>query len=272
MKLIFSFLLAFLLISSCSSSNQLQKFEDNNDCITTIEGNFKTPEVYKYLCPAVLFHKENKIGIKYGDILDVNNDGVLILERKSGLFDDRDTLFYKYDLIRAIVNEEGFCIWGNLEEKEKTDLKLNFFLRNSDSLASDISSVQLVSNEKFSFCTSPGNYEILRIEQYLGDEDFISIPDSLMRFTVAPERANYIGNINLVSINRINDKTIRIPFKKKIRANNIYFGNTGNMHTTSGTYEIDSAGYFNLNVIYDENFETISNGEKVISKISFFKF
>ena len=79
------------------------------------------------------------------------------------------------------------------------------------------------------FASSPGNYEILRIEQDLGDEDLISIPDSLMRFRVEPEKANYIGDIELVSINKINDRTFRIPYKKKIRVSNVYFGNTGNM-------------------------------------------
>jgi hypothetical protein len=269
---IFLFLsILFILINSCTSSNHLPKFGDSKDCATTIEGNFRTPEIYKYPCPAIIFQKEHNIRAMYGDILNINDQGVLLLKRKEGLFDDRDTVFFKYDIIKAIVNEEGFCIWGNLDEKQKTEMKLSLFIKDTDSIESKISSVQLISNEKFSFCIAPGNYEILRIERDLGDIDLISIPESLMRFKAEPNKANYIGDIEIVSINKINDKTIRIPYKKKVRVGNVFFGEMGNMSTTGGTYEIDSVGKFNLIINYDKNFKTISNSEKVISEISLVK-
>lgn len=247
------YILAVTLFLLGCSSKSLLKYDKTSDCKTTIEGSFITPPIYKYYGPAILFQKGEKYNYKMGSVISSDSNGVYFVEKKEGIFHTPDTLYYEYSLIRAIVDDNNFCVWGNLQKMEtdsKNSKQIKLELYKIDSTTNKkYSFIELTSNTSFSYCLSPGDYFITRIVE--GDERDSykeTIPLSLFKVHIEENYANYIGDIYFVGAYDINDNTLSIPNRKE---NGNLLLITGDPFTT--TFGLLLSGAVALNKSYNQD-------------------
>jgi hypothetical protein len=128
MKSIISFFTIIILFLQLGcGTNKFTTLHNTTDCTTTIEGNFTTPKVYKHFPSAVLFKKGNKYNYKLGTVVDQNKDGVFLLEKAYSFLQIPDTLFYEYSIIRAIIDSNYFCVFGDIDKNESKKMSLSFY-------------------------------------------------------------------------------------------------------------------------------------------------
>jgi hypothetical protein len=260
-----------LVLFGCNSKSLIKY--DTSNCNTTIEGNFHTPPIYKYYSPAILFKKDSKKNYKMGSVISSDSNGVYFVEKKLGPFHNPDTLYFEYSQLRAIVDDNKFCIWGNLDEKEidnvdSKQIKLELYKIDSTN-NNKYTYVELTSNSSFSYCLLPGNYFITRIIE--GDEKDTykeTIPLTLFKFHAVENEANYIGDLHFVGSYDINDSTFSIPNRKQT-GNFILV--TGDPFTTAFGLLISGAAalknsnegkgnnYYNINIRRNDLYKSQTN-------------
>jgi|GEM_PF-6986472 len=275
-------LIILFIITGCGG-NKLIEYSDSTDCTTTIEGNFVSKQYYKNNAPAVLFPEASKETIFYGKVIKKDTNGVYVLRKKVGWFDTPDTSYFKYDEIRAIVDSNKRCVWGRLEDDEKTGIKLTIQLKKVNDPNYSPIYLELTPGKNFQYCILPGSYEITNIKKENPDEDtyYLSMPDSVGEFVIKPESANYIGDITLLSDNSTDYATITIPYKAQSTGREAASmggflggaigGAIAGAITEHSNEEADTAGSFFINIKYNPDYKSKSKSHVVETIITPFK-
>lgn len=267
-----TFLLLFL--SSCSN-NMLTKYSESPNCLTTIEGKFIAPREYNYYAPILLFNDNSNLSYKMGKVVNKDENGVFLLERKSGVFHNPETKYYKYDVIRAIVDSSKKLVYGELDQSEYDNVEWKLILKNLDDKDYGPIFIDLVSNVKFSYCAKPGRYQIFSIIEQIKtpfeQSINISIQRPLYEFTVEAGKVNYIGEITFESDSCRTENTNSIAFKKQYSASaggsNALAGLISGLAVTLINELADSSGAFNFNIEHKENFKSELQQEVVKTKL-----
>ncbi|MBI2416646.1 MAG: hypothetical protein HYV28_01840 [Ignavibacteriales bacterium] len=151
-------------------------------------------------------------------VIQYDSNGVLFLKKKGGVLGNRDTVFFRYDEISAVVDSQKFCVWGKLAERDITKMELTFSLRNLDDSTYQPLEIILNKDKHFAFCAKPGKYELSSIKMTKADEDrdyyFLSIYSPLGSFEIKSGKANYIGEITVLTYDTTNNISFRVPYKK----------------------------------------------------------
>jgi hypothetical protein len=271
LKITSAIILIFIL-SSCSS-NKFTESTDSPGCSTTIVGNFISPQMFKYNGPAVLFPNSSKNYIKYGKVLKKDSSGVTFLEKESGLFGGTDTLYYKYDEIRAIIDSNKYCVWGNLEEKEKIGVHIKIYLNKIDEPGYEPIFIDLTPGKNFQYCVRPGKYVITKITKENPDEDkdiyYMSVSDSIGEFDVKPGVVNYLGDIELFKNDSEEDPALVVPYKEQSTGRSgaaiggllggAIGGAIAGAITANANSKAETAGAFRFGITYQPGYKSISN-------------
>jgi hypothetical protein len=276
-KLLFLGLIIMYFIIACSS-NKLIEISDSTECQTTIEGNFYSPTIFKYYSPAILFPNKSKVTIKYGNVIKKDEKGVFFKEEKRGVLGRSDTLYFRYDEMRAIVDSNKYCVWGKLDENEKGSLQIKITLKYLENPEYAPIYLSLTKDKNFAYCALPGNYEITNItmDYPKGNTEmyYKSYSDRIAKFEVKPGVANYIGEIKLLSDIDFDNVSLSVPYKKlssgesAASAAGLVFGVAGGLIADaikqSGNANADSAGVFKFNIIHDKGYK--SNSKSIVEK------
>jgi hypothetical protein len=257
-------LIILAMIQWGCGSNKFLTLQDSPDCTTTIEGNFITPKVYKYPAPVVLFNKGNKYSYTMGSVISQNKDGVFMVGKSYSIMDSPDTLFIEYSKIRAIIDSNYFCVYGDIEKKECTDMSLKFYLEKLDEPEYKPIYLELVSNQKFSFCVKPGKYRVIKIVRELSDGDYwyesFPVFNSIIQAEV--NQANYIGNITLFSKEKMLNDAAIIPYFKQVNENSAgaAFGLIGGViaSLSNSSWKDKIRGFYYLTISIDDNYKSDS--------------
>jgi hypothetical protein len=258
-------LLILVIIQSGCGSNQILTKINSTDCTTTIEGNFITPKVYKNYAPVVLLTKDNKLPYISGAVIGKNKNGVFIIRKNYSFMDSPDTLFIEYPKIRAIVDSNYFCVYGDIDKKECTDMSLKFYLENLNEPEDEPIYLKLVSNNKFSFCVKPGKYRVVKIVRELsiwGDEYYESFPvfNSIIHADV--NRANYIGDITMTAEKHMNNDAVILPYFKYVKGEDSFtlFSKIAKLVAPSSqsSWKDKIRGYYYLTISTNDNFKADS--------------
>jgi hypothetical protein len=220
----------------------------------TLEGYFQAPQVYNKYASAIIFNDTCIYRIKLGNVISQNNDEVFFLEKKYSFLHTPDTLYYPKSSIRAIVDSNYFCTYGKLSEDECAPITLKLFIEKIDSISDRPVYFELTANNQFRYCIDPGKWRITKIVREITEDVFIeSFPNYNLIFEVRPKRTNYIGDIDLVTKEGADEKTIIIPFYRQTKKENFgaLFGLIGavivEMSNNSSQNDIHGYYYFNIN-------------------------
>ena len=217
-KIIILVVISILLLNGCSY-NQLTRHSNSPTCETTIEGNYFTKSIYKFDGPAILFPWSNLDPIRHGKVIRKDSAGVLFLQNKIGMFGSADTLYFKYNKIRAIIDSNNRCVWGHLDRNEEIGIHMKIELSKYHEHSYSPIYLDLFPNRKFSYCIKPGKYEITKIIEYFPYKSeevyYASMPEHIARFEIKRDCANYIGDIKLLD-NKSSDKaSLVVPCKNQ---------------------------------------------------------
>lgn len=255
-------ILTTFLIFGCADLNKISYLHNSTNCNTSIEGYFSTPQVYKNsdITPAVLFTSDYKLKFKSGSVIKQNEEGIYFVEKKYSSLHTQDTLFFNKSIIRAIVDANDFCTYGNLKEKECSETTFRFYLQRVDEKANLIC-LELTSNSKFSYCIEPGKYQITTIVKEISDNFYeMSFPVFDWTFDVKANCANYIGDISIINDKDVNEKNVPIPFYKQDKSQNEggVFGIVSELLAEHSNDEMreEIANYFNFRIEHSENYKS----------------
>lgn len=274
-RIIHFFVFLVIIFFTACSSNKFITISDGTDCQTTIEGNFFAIPLYKYTAPAILFPKSNKILIRYGKVISNDENGVYFEKKKSGILDNLDTTYYKYDEIRAIVDSNRHCVWGQLDEDEKAGEYIKIELSYLEDPNYSPTYIELTPNKNFAYCVRPGNYEITNM--YLdypaerNDIYYKSVYENIARFEVKSGYTNYIGDIELLKEYGPEEGNFIVPYKKQYKGTSsaavggllggAIGGAISGAITSAANAEADSSGIFKFNIIHSTEYKSISNNK-----------
>ena len=155
--------------------------------------------------------------------------------------DTPDTTFIEYSKIRAIIDSTYLCVYG------------------------------LVSDQKFSFCVKPGKYRLVKIVRELSDGDYWyeSFPVFNSIINANANQANYIGNITLLTKEKMLDGVAGIPYFKQVNETNAgaAFGFIGGVvaSLTNSSWRDKIRGYYYLTISSDNNYK--SDSQKYIKQL-----
>ena len=264
--------LIFIFIFTGCSSNKFIEISDSSDCQTTLEGNFYSPPIYKYYAPAILFPKTDKVWIRYGKVIKKDDKGVLFLEKKNGWLDSQDTMYFKYDEIRAIVDSNKYCVWGKLNDNENGGLYIKATLNYLEDPKYAPIYLELTPGKNFAYCVRPGKYEITNIILSYQNENkdiyYSSYSDKIAKLEVKTGVANYIGDIKLINDNNADTDSVSliIPYKEQSKGTSAAAvggllggaigGAIAGAITGAANASADSAGVFKFNIEYSQGFKS----------------
>jgi hypothetical protein len=195
--------------------NPKATLDKSTNCSTTIEGLFSTPQIYKFPSPAILFNSNYKLRYKLADYIELKSEGVLLIEKKVGLLESPDTIFYNYKDIRAIVDANKLCVYGKLEENESKSITMKLKLLNIEQPEKEPLYIELESNKPFSYCIDSGNYKVENFIEYITwDEEYINNESFDFSFNVIYKHSNYLGDIKLLQYDQISDSSVGLSFYK----------------------------------------------------------
>lgn len=265
-------LILLFILSSCSS-NKFVELNDSSDCNTTIEGNFVSPQVYKYYSPAILFSKSSKYNVKYGKVIKEDSSGVFFLEKQSGLFGGTDTLHIKYLDIRAIVDSNKNCVWGSLKDNEKAGIHIKLFLKKIDEPKYSPIFIDLTPGKNFQYCVHPGIYEITKITKENPDESkdiyYMSVSDSIGEFEVKPGVVNYLGDIKFLNNDSEEEPALIVPYKEQSTGSSAAAvggllggaigGAIAGAVTASANANAAVAGSFRIGITFNSDYKSVTD-------------
>lgn len=273
-RLFYSCLLLLLTLIGCGPSNKLVLLSKDPQCKTVIEGEYITPQYYKYYAPAILFPDNSKYRYELGSVTKRDSNGIYFVAKKQGVFHHPDTVFYSYDKIRAIVDSTNYCVYGTLKENEVAEMGVTFSLEKIDDPKYTPIFLELKPNIKFAYCIEPGQYKVTKISQVISSEKFYeSFPQYYFSFEVLPNSANYFGSFKLKDDSEISDSTLRIPYyeqhtgKTSGAAAGFAAGFIGSAIAGAITSAQNNSlkdkvkGYFNFDVQHLKDYKTDSNNE-----------
>lgn len=258
------------LFSGCMYLNLQHKYSQGENCSTSIEGQFTRVPVYKYYGPMILFQDSVRPISSYARVLSFDSLGVTSATKAVGLFGKSDTIFYEYSKIRAIIDDNRYCIWGQLrtnevEKKPSTIPELCLYKIGADNKKPV--RIGLLPNSSFSYCIDPGDYIIAKIiEGDIEEEHFETVPDVLFRVHIKRNCANYIGHLSFVSKENVSKETIQIPFKLGISEVQFLAGYNPIVTAVGAVFTlaqilynekktaITCLGYYNLNLSQDSSY------------------
>ena len=223
----------------------------------------------------MLFKKGNTRAIRYGDVIDSDEKGIILAQKKSGLFGDRDTLFFEWDKIRAIVDSSKYCVWGELEAKEMAINFIHFYLRNTDDLEYQPIYLELIPGKDFYYSAKPGNYEVIKIlqksDEFGNDIFYESVETKIADFKVQENYVNYIGDIEFLEKGNLTDYTAVIPYREQSTGATASFaaGLIGGLLVGIANSLEDYDGKFYVTVDYNDEIIESSIRHVVISKLNF---
>ena len=276
---LFVYVIIAFVLYGCG--NQLTELTKDPNCSTTIEGNFISEPVYKYYSPAIVFpDKTNKADV-LGKVVGQDSAGFYLQTKGSGLLSTRDTLYFKFKDIRAVVDSTRHCVWGTLTDKEKAYTNFKVSLKNLDNESYSPLFFTWNSSSNFSYCAEPGHYEITEIievnPEYSQDITYESIPKRIAKFEVLAGKANYIGNITLKSLDQADTNSFFVPFKKQDSGGNsavlgqMLFGVAGVAVMAIVTSAVNaSRGQMNcfvFNIDHDPQYQTMSKNPLVNTEV-----
>lgn len=248
------------------STNKLLLFEDNPKCQTTIEGNFRTPQTYKYFAPAILFKKDFKLKYDLGKVIRENEGGVYFEKKTYSFLDHPDTVFYNYSDIRAIVDSNYFCLYGHLEDNECKETSIKIYLEKEGSPEYQPIYLELVTNEKFSYCVDPGSYKVKRIVKHISEDYYYEcFPVFDINIEALFGRANYIGDIVFSSENNQHTDFVKIPYYKQVKAENAgaAFGVIGSIiaNSSNSSWRDKISGYYYFSISNSADYKSDSQSK-----------
>jgi hypothetical protein len=202
-----SLILGFSLFNIGCAHRELTKYVDNNNCQTTIEGNYYKG-VTSIADPPNIFLKMPKAPkLLKGILISIDSNGVTFDPDNVG-FSDQDATVFPYDTLYGVIDTTGTLIFGSVPEYYAVQHKLEIEVLNLTT--KDIARLILPPNEPFAYCIKEGNYKVTGIK-FVGKNNVEDIgtdfPD--ITFEVAPGIANYLGNI-YVDFKSENDENVMV--------------------------------------------------------------
>ncbi len=236
------------LYYGCASSTALLP-HSTSSCLTTINGSFTSPKVYNKYSSAIIFNDTCVFRIKLGDVVSQNEDGVFFREKKYSFLHSPDTLYYPKSSIRAIVDSNYFCTYGKLNEDECGSYSLKIYIEKNESSNEKPLYFEIFSNRTFNYCIEPGKYRISKIVREISEDYFYeSFPGYDLSSEIMKNKQNIIGDLTLLVKENINENTIKIPFYKQVKSNNVgaAFGFIGALiaDISNESSKNEVAGYF----------------------------
>ncbi len=114
-----------LLLSSCASTKKAATLDKRPDCSCSLEGYFETKAVWSDKAPALI----NKINETfYGEIIEINDEGVLFDKTKSSPFYDPEPYLIPYNEIKSLIDENRNVIYGEIPKQSSTMLSMELYL------------------------------------------------------------------------------------------------------------------------------------------------
>jgi hypothetical protein len=136
--------------------------------------------------------------------------------------------------------------------------------------------MELVSNERFTYCVQPGEYRLTKVVQDIyGNDDFIYESFPVFDFTInaLANRANYIGDIYLLTEENKTEQTIAIPYFKQMNSASAgaAFGLIGGaiggavagalVGIQNAAWKDEIRGYYFFNITYSGSYKSLSKSE-----------
>lgn len=253
-------------LTSCSTT-ELTKYDSQNPCFTTIEGIFKSSiPKWNGETPILVM---NRVGSDperlSGKVVEIRENGVLFDEDRRSAIHNPEPAFYAKDEIHSFVDENGKLVFGENLHYDHTvkQLKLIFNSKLKDSI--DPYSFKAKQDEIFSYCITPGSYEIdkILVQRGKGYQD-ISKKNIGLEFTVENSKSNYLGTLYLdYQDSLISATSFNIPLKMHSRPEGtsyaVMFGLVG-----ATTYMLSNKGIIdtlNVKILHDDNFTPHSVNE-----------
>jgi hypothetical protein len=204
----------------------------NPGCKTVIEGNYYQNIIWHGRTPALVIESFNGNSTLYGELIEVNDKGIVFdAERNNPLFNAPKKL-YKYKDIVCAINEEGEIIYGEIPKgKNNIFWTMNLEFISVDSLNKNKYKITLYPNRRFSYCMPPGIYSIENITFLVKSEsakyDITSEAKFLPNITmnVKQDYINYIGDIFLNFKENIGDSVIVLPFQSQMKTGKLPMSN-----------------------------------------------
>ena len=223
--------ISFLYLISCSGTKIPSSTFMNPNCKTVIEGNYYQNIIWHGRTPALIIKSFSGNSTLYGELIDVNEEGIVFDGEKSSLLSNPAAKKYKYKDIVCAIDENGKIIYGKMPNgKNNIFWKMIIKLASVDSLDKETYEITLFPNRKFSYCMPSGKYTVENISFLVESESVnYSITSEgtflpKIEIEIEPDCINYIGNLYLNFTEIIEDDVVILPFKHKIKSRTIYSG------------------------------------------------
>jgi hypothetical protein len=200
-------ILGFFFFNIGCAHRELTKYADNNNCQTTIEGNYYKG-VTSIANPPNLFLKMTKAPkLLKGKLISIDTNGVTFDPDNVG-FSDQGPTFFPYDTLYGLIDTTGTLIFGSVPEYYAVQHTLDIEILNLTT--KDIARLILPPNEPFAYCINEGNYKVSGIK-FIGKNKVEDIGTDFpeITFEVAPGVPNYFGNI-YVDYKTENDENVMV--------------------------------------------------------------
>lgn len=186
---------------------ELTKYVDNNNCQTTLEGNYYKG-VTSIADPPNLFLKMPKAPkLLKGKLISIDTNGVIFDPDNVG-FSDQEPTFFPYDTLYGLIDTTGTLVFGSVPEYYAVQHTLDIEVLNLTT--KDIARLILPPNEPFAYCINEGNYKVSGIK-FIGKNKVEDIGTDFpeITFEVAAGVPNYFGNI-YVDYKTENDENVMV--------------------------------------------------------------
>jgi len=205
-------LLSFAMMS-CSGGKAV-RFDKNSSCRTVIEGSFQDDYLWKGKVAAIVTENFNGTTTKYGKIVEVNDDGIVFDEEKQNYLSNPDPKKYSFKDLVCVIDENRNVIHGTVPGRYKITWTLDMELANKADSTQKKVKIKLVQGEKFAYCIAPGTYYVSKIV-FKNNRDFVDVSTDIpnMRFEVAPNCINYVGDIHLDNLPERSPNTCAVSYK-----------------------------------------------------------
>lgn len=250
----------WITVIGCSTQ-ELTKYEDDNSCSTTLEGNYYKETTSNCDHPAVFLKMELAPKLLRGKLMRIDSSGVLFDPDNVGFYDEDPTL-YSYDTLYGVINEEGKLIHGKIPKFYAVNQRL--VLEIEKSKTRQLSQLNLYPNEPFAYCIEPGEYEIEIIKFIDEDEiEHIGYDFPALTFQIDSGKSNYLGNVFVDYKTRNDENVIIIPCtnydKQSSAAAGMFGGLIGSIVYSVANSAENEGLHHVIDIVYDRNFLPESN-------------
>lgn len=208
----------FLFLLNCSHS-KLVTYEKNPTCQSTVEGVYHAGESFKGRVPVIIMQDGVDTQLHNGTILKITADSILFDVEKEGPFYDPPAKMYPLSEIITVVDSNGTVVYGHIPKKYAKRYNTELYIVRQDDPDQKVRKMMLYADQPFSYCLSPGIYQIEQILFYDPVGNIDRAADSLdFEFVIDPKTANYIGDFYL-DIPGKEGKSFNLPYVIQQRPN-----------------------------------------------------